>query len=190
MMACAPRACQRAIGAIGAATRTPPIARDRAEPDSAPALCVRRTGAAAAYPRGMEKLTCRLCRRRRLTDDDRRAGEFCRRCREDYDAASLGPVQRPHGPCRRCQFAQLVRVRLRQQVGELRTLAPLAAAFPLAESRLHTAPDRTAPIGVFEAYVCRACGFTELYCTDPGAIPIGPEHGTELVDAGGDRVAG
>ena len=29
---------------------------------------------------------------------------------------------------------------------------------------------------------CRACGFTELYCVDPAAIPIGPEYGTELCD--------
>ena len=138
----------------------------------------------------MDKPHCRLCQRRRLTDEDRRLGDFCRRCREDYAAAPLGPPQRPVAPCRRCQFPQLVRVRLKQQVGELRTLVPLAAAFPLVEGRLHVAPDRAEPIGALDAYVCRACGFTEIYCTDPGAIPIGPEHGTELVDAGGDRVAG
>jgi hypothetical protein len=27
-------------------------------------------------------------------------------------------------------------------------------------------------IGVLQAYVCRSCGFTELYTTEPQAIPI------------------
>jgi hypothetical protein len=136
----------------------------------------------------MDKPICRLCRRRRLTEADRAAGEFCRRCREDYAAATSGPSRRPVAPCRRCQYAQLVRIQLRHQVGELRTLVPLAAAYPLIKGRLHVAPDRTEPLGRFEAYVCRACGFTDLYCVDPEAIPIGPEYGTELCDASADRV--
>jgi hypothetical protein len=47
-------------------------------------------------------------------------------------------------------------------------------------------PDLREPVGIFETYVCRTCGFTEWYAHDPEAIPIGPEYGTELIDVGGD----
>jgi hypothetical protein len=136
-----------------------------------------------------EKPLCALCRRRVVDRRDPEAHGFCRRCRDDYAAARFAPAQRPLAPCRRCQFPQLVRTRLRHIWGELRHLAPLAAAHPVVDGRLHRAPDRDAPAGVFEAYICRACGFTDLYCTNPAAIPIGPEHGTELVDADPDRIA-
>ena len=36
--------------------------------------------------------------------------------------------------------------------------------------------------GLFEAYICRKCGFTELYTRAPASIPIGPEYGTERFD--------
>jgi len=131
----------------------------------------------------MDKPLCRLCRRRRLLDADSHRSGFCKRCRDDYAAAPLTPAQRPPGPCRRCQFPQIVRVRLRHLVGEYRTMAPLAAGYPLVAGRLHTAPDTDQPLGLLEAYVCRACGYAELFAVDPGAIPIGPEHGTELIEA-------
>ncbi len=72
-----------------------------------------------------------------------------------------------------------------------RPVAPLAAAF---ERKLKTtvltgqediaydaAPDLDAPRGSFAAFVCRACGFTEWYASDPERIPIGPAHGTDVV---------
>ncbi len=40
--------------------------------------------------------------------------------------------------------------------------------------------------GFIEAYVCRACGATELFTRDAASIPIGPEYGTELIVAPGD----
>jgi hypothetical protein len=36
-------------------------------------------------------------------------------------------------------------------------------------------------IGVLQAYVCRACGFTELYATEPGAIPVKKVPGVQLL---------
>jgi hypothetical protein len=35
---------------------------------------------------------------------------------------------------------------------------------------------------VLEVYICARCGFTDWYCRDPHTLPIGDEHGTELVD--------
>lgn len=43
-------------------------------------------------------------------------------------------------------------------------------------------PDMGAPAGILQAYICRACGFTELYATLPAEIPIGRKYGTELVE--------
>lgn len=47
-------------------------------------------------------------------------------------------------------------------------------------------PDLEQPFGLLEAYVCRACGHTELFAREPEQIPIGPEHGTELIVVPGD----
>ena len=35
--------------------------------------------------------------------------------------------------------------------------------------------------GVVQAYVCKACGYTELYTRDPGSIPVDGEIVQELV---------
>ena len=43
--------------------------------------------------------------------------------------------------------------------------------------------DVAKPIGIMEARICRACGLTEIYTQAPETIPIGPEYGTELVEA-------
>jgi len=44
-------------------------------------------------------------------------------------------------------------------------------------------PFPTEGYGVFEAYICRQCGFVDWYCQDPGKIPIGPEYMTEEFNA-------
>lgn len=48
------------------------------------------------------------------------------------------------------------------------------------------APDLSRGYGLLEAYVCRACGLTEIFASQPAAIPIGPEYGTELMVVPGD----
>jgi predicted nucleic-acid-binding Zn-ribbon protein len=40
-------------------------------------------------------------------------------------------------------------------------------------------------IGKIQAYVCRACGYTELYTKEPGAIPVTTVPGVELHQAPG-----
>ncbi len=47
-------------------------------------------------------------------------------------------------------------------------------------------PDLDQPLGLLEAYVCRACGHTELFTREPESIPIGPAYGTELIVAPSD----
>lgn len=50
---------------------------------------------------------------------------------------------------------------------------------PEKERRWYRADDATA--GLVEAYVCKACGFTELYTRDPESIPADGEIVRELV---------
>ena len=38
-------------------------------------------------------------------------------------------------------------------------------------------------IGVLQAYVCRACGFTELYANEPGSIPVTKVPGVKVIKA-------
>lgn len=42
--------------------------------------------------------------------------------------------------------------------------------------------EEARPLGLFETYICSACGFVEWYCQDPSAIPIGPTHMSDIVD--------
>ena len=68
--------------------------------------------------------------------------------------------------------------------------ADRATVLPFAISLAHTergfatsrAAEPWAPMGILIAFACRACGLTELYTLEADKIPIGPEHGTHLVD--------
>ena len=42
--------------------------------------------------------------------------------------------------------------------------------------------DTKRAFGLLEMYVCRGCGYTEWYCSDPTNVPIGPQFMTELVE--------
>jgi hypothetical protein len=46
--------------------------------------------------------------------------------------------------------------------------------------------DPTARAGELEAFVCRSCGHVEWFASEPGQIPIGPGHRTQLISVGED----
>ncbi len=46
------------------------------------------------------------------------------------------------------------------------------ALVPTPEEQRRWYKADTAVAGLMEAYVCRLCGYTELYTRDPGAIPV------------------
>ncbi len=111
-----------------------------------------------------------------------------------------GPALRPPSPCGRCGHREIVRVRMRERTstnsgeGNQETARPFALTWARGEefksllsfTKVPSAtPDLERPIGLLEAYVCRACGYTELFARDAASIPIGPEHGTELIVAPG-----
>jgi len=123
---------------------------------------------------------------------------LCEPCSETAGLAPPGEPLRPPVPCARCGHPQIVRVQMRErssrETGDYnREVArPVALTWDLKEELrgfLNTRsvrvaePRFTRPAGFLEAYVCRACGATELFTRDPASIPIGPEFGTELMVA-------
>jgi hypothetical protein len=114
---------------------------------------------------------------------------MCIPCRGAFGLPDRWPQSRRQPvPCRRCGHGVLVRAIVRERGGANResdALPPLSVRFRKQAGPTHgelPAPDLRAPLGVFETYVCRACGAAEWYVLWPEDIPIGPEYGTELVE--------
>ena len=118
---------------------------------------------------------------------------ICDECRQKHGIPEPTGSQRPPEPCGRCGHFVLVRVRLRERSAEIGAdigsaePAPLAATFGIDRRRSfwsgdHAHTNVAQPIGLMQAYICRKCGFSEIYTSDPQDIPIGEEFATELVD--------
>ncbi len=107
----------------------------------------------------------------------------------------------PLAPCASCAGRTFVRaLSLRERAatgGEYGSAytAPIAATYALDvretffAGRPVKSPDHGAPLGTFEAYICRACGYTELFARDAARIPIGREYNTELFELPEDSPA-
>ena len=127
---------------------------------------------------------CRICREKEGKYEVSTIADICLPCAKRQGLAKPMPSLRPNVPCRRCEGTVFVRAFLRNRDtdGEARvhTLAPIAAVQVVEPAVGHR------HFGRLESYICRRCGFTELYTREPEAIPIGPELGTELLDIGGE----
>jgi hypothetical protein len=126
---------------------------------------------------------CRICKKKEGKYELSTIADICRPCALREGLAKPMPSLRPNVPCRRCEGTVFVRALLRSRDrdegggGDRR--APIAAVRGFdGEAARH--------FGRMEGYVCRACGFTELYAREPREIPIGPEFGTELIEVGGE----
>lgn len=126
---------------------------------------------------------------------------LCGVCMEKTGLPPPSRPVRPPSPCGRCGHREIVRVRMRERTtvpagdSNAELARPFALTWQLGEDykslfsfqKVETAqPDLGEPAGLLEAYVCRACGSTELYARRPDEIPIGPEYGTELIVVPGD----
>jgi hypothetical protein len=132
---------------------------------------------------------CTLCQRPGQVGDR----GACNECLSQLGFATPVPeVDPPAAGCARCGHRTLIRVLLRERTAStyargLAELAPVAATY---SSELHSklwqgskpAEDPAKPIGIMEARICRACGFTDLYTQRSEDIPIGPEFGTQLLE--------
>lgn len=153
-----------------------------------------------------EALTCTICRYQFFPETGPAAAEgpdVCPDCADIYGVPKGKlPQARPLKPCAECGHHVLVRSIIRErgaEGGQGRSyVVPLgvtinkqaAVKFWSGEPKVDAegnpvtlnALDYKASAGILQAYVCRACGYTELYATSPGEIPIGREYGTELIE--------
>lgn len=116
---------------------------------------------------------------------------LCNNCRTEHAIPPRTEPQRPRIPCSRCNGSHLVRCRTVRERGydRFRTrshAAPLAATYALKRNPWTgmLEVDFLQPIGLIEAYICRNCGFTELYTQRPGDIPVHELAGTEEFEVG------
>jgi hypothetical protein len=136
---------------------------------------------------------CKLCNAQ-ISEDK----ELCEICRAKLGIRG-GSGVRPPKPCERCNHPELIRALVRELTVDagndpnFRRSVPMAVTYdPVRTTSFWTdqpkgtaGVDETRPRGILEMYVCAKCGFTEWYCRDPGAIPIGEEYGTEKVSVEG-----
>ena len=132
---------------------------------------------------------CPSCSRKLKTAEER-LRNMCDPCSRDTGVWVQVPDLRPPFPCLRCNHVRFVRAHLRERGATggdhaSEYIAPLAISFATKEAGFFSVRMRALPaepIGIIVAYVCQQCGFTELYTMDPGAIPIGPQYGTDVVE--------
>jgi hypothetical protein len=134
---------------------------------------------------------CPICESRPLVSPAEAKRGACDLCAADTGIWIDPPDLRPHVPCVRCNHGELVCSVMRERTvtgagdGVSESVRPLAVSFDVRDTgifRVRRAADGSACWGLLVAYVCRRCGFTELYATDPAQIPIGPRYGTRLID--------
>lgn len=129
---------------------------------------------------------CPVCKSNQLSTPEDRLRRACEGCARELGLYPFAAPQRPAGPCRRCSGPQIVRARIPEGFAVDGTtdawLRPLALTYTHRRGALGVEHVTDGGVGFLEAYVCRRCGFTEIYCTEPDALPIGPQHGTELLE--------
>jgi hypothetical protein len=127
---------------------------------------------------------CRACKNQALDTRVERARGLCDPCAERTGLWLEPPSIRPTRPCQRCGNTRFVASQLRERSRDAATVLPFGIALAHTESGFITseAAHPWAPMGIIIAFACRACGLTELYTLEADKIPIGPEHGTHLVD--------
>jgi hypothetical protein len=129
---------------------------------------------------------CAACKNRPLANEHDIELQLCAICADNLGVIAMPPARRKFAPCRCCSGTAFVRA-IPREVGmseKAAVVSPMAVTFGAQQSgwlNQDVVADVRRVAGVLEMYVCRACGYVEWYCTDPQAIPIGPQFMTELV---------
>jgi predicted nucleic-acid-binding Zn-ribbon protein len=112
----------------------------------------------------------------------------CASCRADFESFPSGAWLRPKGPCDKCGHDEIIRSqqlrhadRYGAPFGAFGSLTPLFVALSRRVLSYLDTLTGTPPPGLLEAYVCRSCGYTELYARNPSGIPITQGWGTEAM---------
>ena len=142
--------------------------------------------------------TCMLCGKQ---DGPR----VCDECKQLTGVREMPPARRRVAPCARCNHSRLIRVIPRElsvesgrlgnaRESNLAASGPMFATYTFRQEaktgifdepgtfRVHP-PQADEGFGMFEAYICKRCGFVDWYCHDPENIPISPGYMTEEIDS-------
>jgi rubrerythrin len=86
------------------------------------------------------------------------------------------------GRCPSCDHGEVIEAPLQQLVHykSRDTVAPIGVAWHEDKGFLS---DSAKPLNALHVYVCRSCGFTQMFTVSPGTIPIGQGHKTRLIKA-------
>ena len=91
-----------------------------------------------------------------------------------------------NGICPLCDHREIIETLAPQRYGERGELVgSLAVTYAWRKEFLqgeHWITDE--PYGKLRLYVCRACGYTQSFATNPADIPIDSKNDTRLVHAG------
>jgi hypothetical protein len=86
------------------------------------------------------------------------------------------------GTCPLCEHEEIIRCKpvdfAPPTLTDSKGVVPLAATHV---SRFFGGPNPRRPVGVFHAFVCRACGYSQWFAGTPKEIPIGSEWDTDLI---------
>ena len=139
-------------------------------------------------------MPCSVCDNE-LESEEAQTRGLCDDCASKFGVKQpRPPSRRPAQPCTRCGHGQIVRGIVRDRAARGNNtvhefLVPLAVTFErevtvkvFGKDKVENSPELRSAVGILEVYVCRRCGLTEWYTQEPESIPIGPEHGTELLD--------
>jgi len=89
---------------------------------------------------------------------------------------------RPRNPCQKCGHNIIIKSILQERYGEYGfSKKPLGAALVWTEHEWFSTATLEL-VGLIVAYICRKCGFTEIYTTGTEQIPVGKEHGTKIIE--------
>jgi hypothetical protein len=139
----------------------------------------------------MEEALCLACQKDHAVSD--LVEGMCATCRKQLGLLPHPvPELRPKDPCRRCGHEVIIQSLMRDRgatgsdyVWEF--AVPLGATIGTKEKtgffsgRKRLELEFEESTGIFVAYICEKCGFTEVYCNSPREIPIGPEYGTKIL---------
>jgi hypothetical protein len=88
-----------------------------------------------------------------------------------------------NGVCPLCEGTEIVVPRGMRDSGRYQFLAAVSVLV-----KPHSV-EPVDPVGVFVPFICRRCGYTQLFTAGADQIPIGPEYDTELVEGPGQGPA-
>lgn len=82
--------------------------------------------------------------------------------------------------CPKCGHTRILLVAQVPDLADHQMIRPLSIATVVSGKKTFMGDDRLTVAGALSATVCRACGYAELYVTDPASLVVDGTHVREL----------